>query len=137
MIKITLDGKILYAEVGERLSDVLMRYGIDSPHPCAGKGSCKKCRVLVDGKETLSCSYVLKRDVPLPLQQGTGFDVKFFANREGIDRAALEQTMDENLRTLNGMVASYEKVARYKLMDEEFQKTPKRSIKRYLYTNNF
>ena len=59
------------------------------------------------------------------------------ANREGIDRAALEQTMDENLRTLNGMVASYEKVARYKLMDEEFQKTPKRSIKRYLYTNNF
>ena len=59
------------------------------------------------------------------------------ANREGIDRVALEQTMDENLRTLNGMVASYEKVARYKLMDEEFQKTPKRSIKRYLYTNNF
>ena len=59
------------------------------------------------------------------------------ANREGIDRATLEQTMDENLRTLNSMVATYEKVARYKLMDEEFQKTPKRSIKRYLYTNNF
>ncbi len=59
------------------------------------------------------------------------------ANREGIDRAALEQTMDENLRTLNTMVAAYEKVANYKLMDEEFQKTPKRSIKRFLYTNNF
>ena len=49
----------------------------------------------------------------------------------------VEQTMDDNLRTLNTMVAAYEKVANYKLMDEEFQKTPKRSIKRFLYTNNF
>ena len=47
------------------------------------------------------------------------------------------ENLSVSFRTLNGMVASYEKVARYKLMDEEFQKTPKRSIKRYLYTNNF
>lgn len=101
MIKITLDGKILYAEVGERLSDVLMRYGIDSPHPCAGKGSCKKCRVLVDGKETLSCSYVLERDVTLTLQQGTGFDVKFFANREGIEESELSYALDLGTTTLS------------------------------------
>ena len=42
MIKIKLGEEILFAEVGEKLSEVFMRHGVDSPHPCAGKGSCKK-----------------------------------------------------------------------------------------------
>ena len=41
--------------------------------------------------------------------------------------------MAENIANLNKMVASYEKVGRYELMQSEFEKTPKRSIKRYLY----
>lgn len=55
------------------------------------------------------------------------------ASREGIDTPALEKIMDENLKTLNREVPAYAKVTRYKLFLEEFEKTPKRSIKRFLY----
>ncbi len=55
------------------------------------------------------------------------------AKNEGIDKAKLEEIMTENIKQLNALVASYEKVARYELMDSEFEKTPKRSIKRFLY----
>ena len=53
--------------------------------------------------------------------------------KEGIDRAALEQIMEENLKTLNSQVAAYERVASLTIYPSEFEKTPKKSIKRYLY----
>ena len=56
------------------------------------------------------------------------------ANAERIDMERLPEIMEENLKTLNTMVASYEKVANIVIHREEFVKTPKRSIKRYLYT---
>ena len=56
------------------------------------------------------------------------------ANAEGIDMERLPEIMNENLQQLNTMVASYEKVANIVIHREEFVKTPKRSIKRYLYT---
>lgn len=43
--------------------------------------------------------------------------------------------MDENLKNLNNSVASYEKVSQIQLYPNEFEKTPKRSIKRYLYNS--
>ncbi len=55
------------------------------------------------------------------------------AAREKLDDKALQEKMDENLQTLNQSVPSYSRVSRIKLMNEEFEKTPKRSIKRYLY----
>ena len=56
------------------------------------------------------------------------------ANTEGIDMERLPEIMDQNLQQLNTMVASYEKVANIIIHREEFAKTPKRSIKRYLYS---
>lgn len=56
------------------------------------------------------------------------------ANAEHVDMERLPEIMEENLKTLNTMVASYEKVANIVIHREEFVKTPKRSIKRYLYT---
>ncbi|MBR5200513.1 MAG: AMP-binding protein [Alistipes sp.] len=56
------------------------------------------------------------------------------ANAEGVALDNLQEIMDENLKQLNGMVASYEKVANIVIHREEFVKTPKRSIKRYLYS---
>lgn len=50
-----------------------------------------------------------------------------------LDEEALEKVMDENLVSLNAMLPAYSKVKRYKIMDVEFEKTPKRSIKRFLY----
>lgn len=48
---------------------------------------------------------------------------------------SLETIMDENLKNLNNIVANYEKVNRIQLYPTEFEKTPKKSIKRYLYQN--
>lgn len=47
--------------------------------------------------------------------------------------STLQTIMDENLKNLNNMVANYEKVSKIQLYPTEFEKTPKRSIKRYLY----
>ena len=55
------------------------------------------------------------------------------AKQEGLDEEQLDKMMAENITTLNKMVASYERVGRYELMKSEFEKTPKRSIKRFLY----
>lgn len=47
----------------------------------------------------------------------------------------LKAIMDENLKNLNNSVATYEKVSQIQLYPTEFEKTPKRSIKRYLYNS--
>ena len=53
--------------------------------------------------------------------------------KEGIDRAKLEDIMKENLKNLNDQVAAYERLVSITIHISEFEKTPKRSIKRYLY----
>lgn len=55
------------------------------------------------------------------------------AKEQGIDDAAIENIMTENISRLNGQVASYEQVAGMEIMHDEFEKTPKRSIKRFMY----
>jgi long-chain acyl-CoA synthetase len=51
----------------------------------------------------------------------------------GIKEEELPHIMEKNKETLNNMVASYEKIAEIRLHPGEFEKTPKKSIKRYLY----
>ncbi|MBO7300221.1 MAG: AMP-binding protein [Tidjanibacter sp.] len=51
----------------------------------------------------------------------------------GIPHSKLEEIMNETLKELNTLVASYEKVAYIELRPTEFEKTPKKSIKRFLY----
>jgi len=41
--------------------------------------------------------------------------------------------MEQNRNTLNQMLPQYSRIAAIKLHKEEFEKTPKKSIKRYLY----
>jgi long-chain acyl-CoA synthetase len=53
--------------------------------------------------------------------------------KEHIDRVKLEEIMQENLKMLNNQVAAYERLVRIIIYPNEFEKTPKRSIKRYLY----
>ena len=45
----------------------------------------------------------------------------------------LEAVMDQNRENLNALLPAYSRISRIVLRDEEFQKTPKKSIKRYLY----
>ena len=53
--------------------------------------------------------------------------------KEGIDSSKLEQIMNENLKALNQQVAAYERLVSITIYPSEFEKTPKRSIKRFLY----
>jgi long-chain acyl-CoA synthetase len=45
----------------------------------------------------------------------------------------LENIMEQNRQELNAQLPVYSKLQAFELQEEEFKKTPKRSIKRYLY----
>lgn len=56
---------------------------------------------------------------------------------EHVTQSQLEELMEENRKMLNASVASYESISKIKLYPHEFEKTPKKSIKRYLYAAGF
>lgn len=51
----------------------------------------------------------------------------------GLDEKAVEKAMEDNRVQLNTELPAYSQIARYKIYHEEFEKTPKKSIKRFLY----
>ena len=53
----------------------------------------------------------------------------------GVTRDQLPELMENIRAELNKLVAPYERIAKIQLIATEFEKTPKRSIKRYLYSN--
>lgn len=55
------------------------------------------------------------------------------ATKQGIGQADLEKMMEDNRVQLNQIVPPYSKVVAFELVKEEFQKTPKKSIKRFMY----
>jgi len=55
------------------------------------------------------------------------------ARGAGIPAEQLEPMMEQNIRQLNPDLPSYSQISRVRIHHEEFEKTPKRSIKRYLY----
>ena len=48
----------------------------------------------------------------------------------------LADIMEQNRQELNSMIPAYSKVSEIRIHEEEFEKTPKKSIKRFLYTTN-
>ena len=53
----------------------------------------------------------------------------------GLTNEDLRSVMKENLKQLNSELPSFCQISEIKLQDKEFEKTPKKSIKRYLYQN--
>lgn len=53
----------------------------------------------------------------------------------GLTDEDLPEVMEHNRQELNTLIPSYSHLAGIKIYTEEFEKTPKRSIKRYLYMN--
>lgn len=51
-----------------------------------------------------------------------------------LGRNELEEIMEQNRQELNAMIPAYSKISEIRIHDEEFEKTPKKSIKRFLYT---
>jgi long-chain acyl-CoA synthetase len=56
------------------------------------------------------------------------------ADKEGVDEHSLLGRMEENRKLLNQLMPSYINVSRIELYPEEFEKTPTKKIKRFLYT---
>jgi long-chain acyl-CoA synthetase len=54
-------------------------------------------------------------------------------SQNGITEDRLPELMENTRREVNKLVAPYERIATIELVDKEFVKTPKRSIKRSLY----
>jgi len=52
---------------------------------------------------------------------------------QGMDKKALETAIEVNRTELNKMLPAYSQITRIKLYPEEFEKTAKKSIKRFLY----
>lgn len=52
-----------------------------------------------------------------------------------VDNEMLPAIMEENRKNLNKMLAHYENITAIQIYPSEFEKTPKKSIKRYLYEN--
>lgn len=52
---------------------------------------------------------------------------------QGMDKKALEAAIEVNRTELNKMLPAYSQITRIKLYPEEFEKTAKKSIKRFLY----
>ena len=51
----------------------------------------------------------------------------------GLKNEDMERVMEENRITLNEMLPAYSQISKMKIYPEEFEKTPKKSIKRFLY----
>jgi len=51
----------------------------------------------------------------------------------GIDSHQMEHLFGKLIDEINGKLPNYSKIASFRLRDEEFEKTPKRSIKRFKY----
>ncbi|MBR5639941.1 MAG: AMP-binding protein [Muribaculaceae bacterium] len=78
----------------------------------------------------VSESLVVDRDRKLVALVYPDYDAM---DRDGITRDQLPAHMETVKTELNTLVAPYERVSQIEIMVNEFEKTPKRSIKRFLY----
>lgn len=76
-------------------------------------------------------SLIVERDGKLNALVYPDYDAM---DKLGVSLADMDSTMENVRKELNKIVAPYEQVAKIVLMPNEFEKTPKRSIKRFLYT---
>ena len=52
----------------------------------------------------------------------------------GLNQEDLDNVMEQNRQDLNAVLPAYCKLSAIRIHEEEFEKTPKKSIKRFLYT---
>ena len=57
-IRVNVNGKVVLANAGTTLSHIL-----DIEKPCGGHGTCGKCKVKVNGVDTLACQYKIESDI--------------------------------------------------------------------------
>lgn len=72
------------------------------------------------------------------LQKDTKIVALVYPDYEQVDAVkmshdALKEAMEENRKTANSQIAAYEQINEIRIYPHEFEKTPKKSIKRFLY----
>lgn len=75
-------------------------------------------------------SVVIQRDQELVALIHPDFDE---VHNMGLSDDDLQTLMEQNKQTLNATLPAYCKISAIKIQEDEFEKTPKKSIKRYLY----
>lgn len=75
----------------------------------------------------------------LVVQRGEKFVALVYPDVEAVKSMSFTDTdvknvMNQNMKNLNAILPAYSKVSSIELREEPFEKTPKKSIKRYLYT---
>ena len=55
--------------------------------------------------------------------------------QDGLDKLKVKAEFEKSKKTLNQQMPNYMNISRVEVQEEEFIKTPKKSIKRFLYTN--
>ena len=56
------------------------------------------------------------------------------AQKDGLDEKAAEKLVDANVLALNSELPAYSKIGYTELRSEAFEKTPKQSIRRFMYS---
>lgn len=99
MYKVRVNGLELFAEYGRKLSDVLTENRLIVEHPCGGRGLCRKCTVRVNGREVLSCAYVITEDITVELPEaGEVFSIERLSDKE--ENGSLFLCLDVGTTTL-------------------------------------
>ena len=66
---------------------------------------------------------------------GLVYPAEELVRKDGLTPLQLAEIMEQNRRELNSELPNYSQLSGIKIVDKEFEKTPKRSIKRYLYAD--
>ena len=70
-LKITFlpDGICTEVNAGTTVLQAQIDAGLRPDAPCGGKGTCGKCKVIIDGREVLACQTVVDRDLEVTLSE--------------------------------------------------------------------
>lgn len=107
-------------------------------------GRCKSMLLASNGQNVYPEEIEVKLNVmlyvseSLIVQRGERFAALIVLNSEqlandGVSAETLHAIMKRNIETLNAQIPSYSQISDYELRDDPFEKTPKGSIKRFMY----
>ena len=101
-LKIVQNGitKTVAFEGEKLLGDLLGHFDAHIDKPCGGRGACKKCTVIVNGKEELACRYIVRGDAEVVVPDNKDIVSATGANESGIATDNLCLCLDIGTTTL-------------------------------------
>lgn len=68
-VTILPDDRMLTVPTGSMLLQACFAEGVAIDSPCGGRGTCQKCRVIIDGEAALACKVVVDRDMTVEIPE--------------------------------------------------------------------